>query len=453
VLGVITTGLLVVVLIGVVGLATLLEAGFFTPRILAFVNERLEAAGGLHLTTASLYWRPWSGLNIEDARLTLRAPVAEPDSASSEQPAAGFSAAPHRVLAAIDAVEVGYRIGDLLVGRPRIRRIRVLRPDVDLAAITRWRERTAEPESPAGDESEPGRLLPGGFVVEDFRIVRGRVEREAGVLLSDLDLTGSLHGVSGHWSLAVEEAATRVTAEHVDEFVELTGNMSFAEGAIGLDGLHFKAGGGRVSFQGRIDPAGWKARVLTTGYAIPLERIGSWVQVEHPLLTGNLEFRFLASGTIDSLDVNGGLRGVAEDETGRDVVFSLSRRGPKFGIDSVRLETGDSRVDVSAQLVLDGDPRIDGVATFRTLDPALLLAEEDLSRVTDLDGTVRFEGVGLSRETFEGSVEAASREGSPRFPAWAPSTLTTASWRSSPGRWTIWEISSWQALPTACSGR
>ncbi|MGH2571360.1 MAG: AsmA family protein, partial [bacterium] len=388
------TGLLFLAVLGVAGLAALLESGFFTPRILAAANHGLAGAD-LRVAWGALYWRPWSGINVEDVRLTSPGP----DGAAEE------------LLATVDEVEIGYRFMDFLSGRPQLRRVRLYSPAIDLPVVASWRERRADSlvveETP--DESR-GRSW-GGLIVEDVWITGARVAGANGTILSDLGLRGNLHGAEGIWSLTIDDAAAHVTAGHVNEEVELTGAVSSANGFIGVDGLHFTVGGGRVSFQGHIDPALREGRILTTGYAIPLERIASWFEFEHPLLTGALEFRFLTRGSADSLDVTGGLTGVADDGTGRDIVFTVRRRQEDVSIESLRVRTGDSQLNVTASLRLEDQPRVEGVATFHGIHPALLLAEEDLSPVTDLDGVVRFEGVGLSREEFQGSVEAEIESG------------------------------------------
>jgi autotransporter translocation and assembly factor TamB len=196
-----------------------------------------------------------------------------------------------------------------------------------------------------------------------------------------------------------------VTAGRVDEIAALTGQVTWKDGALLVGELHLGVAGGRVSFQGDIDPdAPDGIQVLTNGYAVPLERIGSWFGVTHPLLTGELAFRVLTTGSPDTLLVTGDVRGTLADGTDREFRLAAARRGNVLSVESLDIATGESRVELEGHVTLSDPPQVHGVAVLRNLDPALLAAEPDLARVRALEGTVRFDGTGTSRETFEGSL-------------------------------------------------
>jgi hypothetical protein len=403
------------VVLGVVALVTLLESGVLTPKILAFVNRHLNSSGNLHLSTSSVHWRPWSGIVLTDVLMTIPTDFSEspPDSlASSSEPSASRSP-----ILSVGRIEVGYRFGGLFLRRPVVRQVRVTRPDLDLEELSRWNARLAEirASTPAGsgEESEKRKFGLESLAIRELRITDGRVQGGRGVGLTRLRLTGQLEGEKNVWRLVIANAGTRVKTETIDEEVELTGEIGLVDGAIVLDGLHLVAAGGRVSFEGRLDPWGeTKSNLLTTGYAIPLERIGTWIGREHPLLTGKLELRVRTSGTREALAVKGSVRSLDDNDVGREAKFDVRRLGDDVSVESLSLASRESRFNVSGTLHLGDSLRVDGMAAFSNLDPAPLLAEEDLAALEDLGGTVRFEGTGLSRAKFVGSAELELSGGS-----------------------------------------
>ena len=231
------------------------------------------------------------------------------------------------------------------------------------------------------------------------------VRRDRSPVVSKVRISGSLGSEAGSWKLTVDEGTAHVTSGRIDETADLTGEVTWREGALLVGGLHLGVGGGRVSFQGELDPGAPDGiEMLTTGFAIPLERIGSWFGVEHPLLTGELAFRVLTTGSPDTLLVTGDVRGTLADGTDREFRLAAARRGDVLSVESLDIVTGDSRVELEGDVTLTSPPRIHGVAVLRNLDPALLAAEPDLARVQRLEGTVRFDGTGDSRQTFEGAL-------------------------------------------------
>jgi autotransporter translocation and assembly factor TamB len=365
-----------------------LESGVLTPKLLDWANARLTPAAGLRMTTSAVYLRPWKGLTLHDVRFTVG-----PDSAG----AAG-TASPRYVLS-IGELAVGYRFFGLLGDPPHLDRLRVTRPDLDLDQLRRWREREGERGGRTGGGAGAGG---GGLRIDDLRIVEGMVRRGGVPRASGVSLVGRLDGAGGDWALSIDRGGAHVTTGRFDEDVELTGSVSASDGTLELAGLHLGVGGGRVSFRGDVTDG--VLHLVTSGYAIPLERMGSWLGLAHPVLSGELEFRFLTTGRLDSLRVEGGLRGVGAEGTGRQFRFAAAREGDEVRVETLDVRSGESRVELGGRFTLTDPPAIEGVAAFRRLDPAALLGEPDLARVTGLEGVLRFRGTGATRETFDGSV-------------------------------------------------
>jgi autotransporter translocation and assembly factor TamB len=298
---------------------------------------------------------------------------------------------------------VGYRVLGLLSGQPRLDRVRVVRPRVNLDALAEWNRRSFV----RADSTHASSAGVGGpsFAIADLEIVDGALHSEAGLQVTGLHLEGSVGGRSGSWRIEVETAGTRIRTPRIDEQVELTGDVLVEDGIVRLQGLHFGAAGGRVSLKGHFDPSSREESVLqANGFAIPLEKVGAWVGVEHPLLFANLEFSLLAAGRPDSLRLSGEFDGKGEGGLDRSIHFSGTRTREKLRVETMHIETGPSIVDVQGELTLEEDPVIRGVAVFRQLDPSVLLADPELAGVRALDGAVRFDGVGITRDRFRGNA-------------------------------------------------
>lgn len=453
--------LLLVVAITVV--AVLLESGFLTPWLVRLVNDQIEPQG-LHFETEDLTWRPWSGLMLDGVRLTRVEPQArtshvpgiaaahaaddppadgtaataesgsaEPGSAESRPAAADSSEfgdlvfpdaggpAPSLTsgdvesrggagraarltdhLVYVEHVEVLYRFVELIFGRPRINRVKVVRPDIDLVRLDAWS--AARPASER-DSGGGGGGVP-ELVIEDLRLLEGHVSFGDDWNVSGLRLVGSFDGDGDDLRLRVDDAGLRLSTDRLSEEITMTGNFDVIDGLLELNGLHLEAAGGRVSFQGHLDLLRERdSSLLATGFAIPLRRVGDWVGADHPLLSGDLEFTCVATGPLRELRLSGEAATVGDDAVAREMHFSGRRQGDGLGVEAFHLRAGDSRVDLSGNVALADSIRADGVAIFRNVNPAVALAEPDLAIVSGVSGAVRFDGVGHSFEDFVGTAD------------------------------------------------
>ena len=392
------------------GLAAVLETGVLTPRLIAWANRHLEEEGGLHLEAASVYLRPWSGLTVNDVWLTIpsehhpAATGAARDTIGVPR-APSFGQAPSNGVFAVDQIEIGYRVTGLLGGSPRIRRVKLVNPDFDLPEFERWlRRRADDPPGPAPEKSRRPRTW--GLRIDDLRILEGRLETRGGGLVSGLRLTGRVEKTDGEWRLILDEGGARFVSDRIDERLEVTGAVAYRDGNIRLEGLHLSVAGGRLSFEGNIDPSGVVPSSLrATGYALSLEEVGSWFGAHHPLLQADLEFRLLASGRPDSLALRGGFRGLAEGGVARDFHFAGVRHRDHIELETLRVVAGRSRINVTGSLSFDGEPKLDGVAVFHSLELAEVLANPNFAPVSGLDGVMWLNGRGSTRASLDAQAE------------------------------------------------
>ncbi len=369
-------------------LIVLFETGALTPYVVESLDARLKPAG-LSFRAGSIQWRPWSGLGVRDVRLETA-------------PGAGGAVAA-RHLVSIRRIDVGYRLADLLRGDLRVARLRILQPDVDVDALLDWSEAGRE----GGGRAEgSGVGVDAEFRIDEIAISEGRVRGRDGEILGDFSLRGSLHAAPGSWRLDVKEQRGHLRLGRFDEDVVVGGGLLLAEGILHLDGVRIQAAGGTIELAGFTDPRGVRASNLVVGVAsVPLEKVGEWLDVEHPLLFARLDGDAVVTGRPDSLRVSAKLTGVGRDDLERRLEIGGVREGDRVSLDRFRYEAGASRLELSGDLDL-GDPvRIEGVAVFRDLEPAVLLADPDLDVLRALDGTVRFAGSGLTRATFRGGVD------------------------------------------------
>ncbi len=395
------------------GLAAILETGILTPRIIDWVNERLEKEGGLHVEATSVYLRPWSGLSLDDVWLTIPS-VGHPSVVSSEpgQPPTGgrvlpsFGGSPRNSIFSVAEIEIGYRVSGLLRGSPRLKRVRLVSPDLDVTEFRRWLSRRAEASTDEKDDTT-GAVTP-ALRIDDLRIMDGRIETGGGSVLSGLRLAGRIDRRDGNWRLIADDAGAHLASDNIEEDLELTGVVAFGDEGARLDGLHLGVAGGRLSFEGVVDVnGGASTSVRATGYALSLEHVGSWFGASHPLLDADFEFRLHASGRTDSLEMTGSFRGVTEEGSPRNFQLAGVRREDRVDVELLRVEAGDSRLDVTGQLRLGPTPGMNGVAVFRDLDLALVLGGSEFSPLGPLDGIVRFGGTGFRRDTFDGQAEVS----------------------------------------------
>jgi hypothetical protein len=367
------------------GLTLLFETGALTTPVAEAVDSRLSGAG-LSIRVGSLHWRPWSGLSLADVHLTTRDP--------SAAPGAG------RRLASVRRLEVGYRLVDLLRADLRLTRLGILAPDVDLDALLLW-SRSAAPDSVRGGRAE---VPP--FRVDEIRLAEGRLRAQEGDPLQALDLLGSLETDGRAWRLDVAASDAQLRAGRFDERVSASGGITLQDGIVGLEEVRVSSPAGALVLRGRLDPRGARAsEVFLHAESVPVEKVGAWLGIEHPLPPALLACDVAATGRPDSLRLSGELAAAGGDDVDREIDFAGTRHGTRLELSSFRFRAGASLVDLTGRLDFGAGPAVEGVAVFRDLEPGVALADPDLGVLGDLDGVVRFAGTGLSRRTFRGSAD------------------------------------------------
>ncbi|MFN8178734.1 MAG: translocation/assembly module TamB domain-containing protein [bacterium] len=364
-----------------VALALLFESGALTPAVVEAVDGRVAEAG-LTFRGEALQWRPWSGLSVTDVLFATRA------GADSTQPS--------RRLVSVRKIDVGYRLTDILRGDLRLSHLKLVGPDLDLDALLDWSARMAH------------RPSSGAVVrIEDLRLTDGRVRGKKGTLLTKLSLGGSFEAGPGTWRAAVDQARTRLTLGRFDENVVLRGGLEMHEGVLALEDVRVDASGGTIGVRGRLDPRGQQpSEVFLHGDSVPLQKVGDWLGVEHPLLLSKLQCDVAATGRPDSMRLVGNLTGRGADDVERRVDFAGTRVGSRLALEAFRFRAGESLVDLTGQMDFAKGPSIEGVAVFRDVDPGVAAADSDLAVLQRLDGVVRFAGTGLSRRSFRGTAAA-----------------------------------------------
>lgn len=385
------------------GAAILLESGVLTPVIVQAVNDELEPSG-LVCDAASIYWRPWSGLTLRGVVVSRTpTPAEETDPNAPPPPSPGEQA-----MLGVDQLEVHYRAWNLIRGRPHLDRLKVVRPNFDALVYQEWREAAPpKPARPSRGASAPP------FRIDDLRLLGGRIVAGEEVEVNALRLEGTVIATDSGLDVHIETAGTRLRAPRVNESVEMTGDLALDGNIVRVQGLHVAAAGGRISFEGHVDPTGETESVLqTSGYSVPLNKVGEWIGVEHPLLLSDLEFSLLAAGRPDSVRLSGELTGTAEDGIRREIHLTAMRHTDVLRMETFHLRAGESRVDLQGTFTLEEHPHVAGVAVFHALDPAVILSDPDLAIVEGVDGAVRFEGVGLTRSSFDGTAHLELSSGS-----------------------------------------
>jgi hypothetical protein len=170
---------------GVFLLATVLESGALTPGLVRWVNARLEPALGLHVSTSAVYLRPWSGLTLHDVRVTA---AGDPE------------ADPREYVASFGEVAAGYRFLGLLGDTPRLTRLRLRAPDVDLDQLVLWSAGRAD--RPAAErEPRPAGAGRRGLRIDRLEVVDAMLRRDRRPVVSAVRLSGSLGTDEGAWIL------------------------------------------------------------------------------------------------------------------------------------------------------------------------------------------------------------------------------------------------------------
>lgn len=362
-------------------LVLLFESGALTPSVVETVDKRV-AGSGLSFHAAALQWRPWSGLSLADVLVATRA---TPDSTQAL-----------RRLVSVRRIEVGYRFIDFLKGNLRLLRVKVVAPDLDLDALSDWSKTMSQRMSGSRTMVR----------IEHLRLEDGRVRGPEGDILAGLTLDGKLEAGGGTWHATVDQAKTQLTLGRFHERVELSGELGMEEGILALDDVQLAAAGGTIGLRGRLDPRGEKpSEVFLSGNTVPLQKIGEWLGVEHPLLFADLQAEVAATGRPDSLRLSGDLAGRRGDDVERRIHFAGTRVGSRLALEAFRFRAESSLVDLTGQLDFNAGPSIEGVAVFRHLAPGTALADSDLSVISGVDGVIRFAGTGLTRRSFRGSAD------------------------------------------------
>jgi hypothetical protein len=371
--------------------AALLESGVLTPRLRALVNQRLGEVSGLVVDVEAFYWRPWSGVSV--VGLSVTAPGAEADSVRVP------------VISA-DRVEVGYQFGGLLRGRLRIQKLKFFRPKVDaatLAVVLSPGDQSRDDTVPV-DPDEHG-ATGFGLLVKDLRVMDGLVRVPGGGEVAGLHFVGALDMRGDRRTLEILTGSARLRRGEIDEELVFTGGVAVDGGVLQTDGLHLEVAGGRISGLGSVDVTGKRSGKLhLTGVGIALDRVVGWFALEHPQLSGSVDIDLVTTGRMDSLLVVGRMRGKQENRPERKLDLTAQFTNGSAQVTALRLAVGESVVEAQGTVQPGTDLRVEGVATFRSMDPSEVLATP-IERQTVLGGTVRFEGTGLTRTSFLGIAE------------------------------------------------
>ena len=364
-------------------LVVMFETGALTPYVVESLDARLAPAG-LSFRAGSIHWRPWSGLGLSDVFLET---VAVPSDSTG---------GPRHVVS-FRRLDVGYRLIDLLRGDLRVARVQLIRPDIDLDALLDWSAALSGRPPSGGGAS---------FRIDTIRISEGRVRARDHDALQDFSVRGSLEVAPGEWRLAIEQEKGRLTLGRFDEDVTVHGEVTLSRGMLHLDGVEIAAAGGTIVLNGRADPRDERPSDLVVhATSVPLEKVGEWLDVEHPLLFARLDCDAVVTGRADSLHVTADLTGRGHDDISRRIRLEGLRIGNRLKLDRFRYVAEPSRLELSGEVDFSAGPSIEGVAVFRDLDPAVLLADPDLVELGHLNGAVRFAGAGLTRATFRGRAD------------------------------------------------
>lgn len=382
-----TTSLLALVG-GVVALVLLLESGVLTPRILTLANGALGPATALRVDAEAIRWRPWSGLSLQKARV---ASIAGADSSGTP-----------RTLFDVERLEIGYKFLGLASRHPRIDRVRLVNPNMDLAALLRW---NAKRPARAANDSE-GQSVGAGLRIEDFQIVDGTLVGESGLKLSGIRLGGSLDGTHEGWMLVLQDVSTTLRKGSLDEKLEGHGQIKLAKGMLEIEELALQSEGAYISVKGLLVPSeSGESNLAVDGAGIALERVAAWLDTKHPLLAGNLSMHLTARGVPTSMRVEARF---ANDRPGRlleEVRLEGTRSGAMLLVESMRVTIGEGRADIQGDITLEKTPRFSAYATLSGFDPFEIFAFGDSADATALDGTVQVDGHGLTRGSFVGNAE------------------------------------------------
>lgn len=406
-----TTGVLAIAG-GIVALVLLLESGVLTPKILAIANRAIEPATALRVSASAIRWRPWSGLTLVDADVFE---VGAPDSGAA--PPASPRQPPElslgrRPLVAVENLEVGYQFLGLASRTPRIDRVRLVRPVVDLAALLRWNARRPS-RDPDVERDDDGGRLGAGLRIGDLRVSGGTLLGESGLRLSGIELAGALDGSTDRWEIALHEVATTLRRGELEEKLEGHGTVALAKGILEIEDLALQSEGAHLAVRGLLVPSeAGESNVVVDGAGIDLERVADWLGSEHALLHGVVSMHLLGRGTPSRMQIEGRL---ANERPGRpleEIRIAGTRDGDVLTVESMRVTAGESRADLQGSLTLEDRPKIEAFATLMQFEPFEIFAAADSVRRTALNGTARVSGEGLSRAAFTGTAEirlAASR--------------------------------------------
>ncbi|HET9886957.1 MAG TPA: hypothetical protein VFR10_05545, partial [bacterium] len=386
---------LMFVVFGSVVFLLLLESGVLTPRILATANRFLGPATALRVNARSVRWRPWSGLTLQNAEVrSILVPLSPPDSSGPRLHAA------NPPLFTVESLEVGYAFLGLASSAPRIDRVVLVKPTVDLAEILRWNARRPISTGASSDSSTGHR---GGLVIREFGIDQGTFLGESGWKLSGIQMHGSLNGRQDPWTLEVDKLVMRIRHGLIDEGISGKGQLDFAQGALVVRAIELQSQAGALHLSGVVTPPEAEGSSISIeGSSVGIDHVAAWFGVNHPLLRGNADLDLLARGRPDSLSIEGRLVRNREGAPPQEIQLKAQRQDNVIAFESLRFSSHGSSADLHGQIVLGELAAFNAYAELHKFDPRTLWETQTPQKPWSLSGTVRLEGRGLTRDEFIG---------------------------------------------------
>ena len=300
------------------------------------------------------------------------------------------------ILLSASSVYATFNLPALLLGRIEIDSLAVESPNVTIPM------RPDGSRIYLGGDSQPGPPgKPTGIKIESIAVRDASINWQGNKprRMSHLNAFGSLASTDDGYGIMLQDASF-----YYGRTLRITGSGGVAEmseNAVRIDSLFLETPGSRLALSGLLGRGGSDSIGVNVAVdSLGLDEVPTFTGGDPRPGLGRLAGPITAGGTYSSIDISLALDGDILGWPVEDLAAALTYGDETVDLDRLSAVINGVALDLSCEYAISELPRYKGVVAFSDLDLSRFITDESGAFDSDLNGSIRFSGRGLTAESF-----------------------------------------------------